>query len=119
MALTQFCCGLAANPRQSFALGAGRVWRGRTWGSEGVCTIIHVRLPKVVVRVQDVAEQTMHLEKAGAIEVFRYPVGHVDGPAGTTRAPAYARKGDTLAVVRLDRLGRSLAVLTTPLGRHR
>ncbi|MBK8862414.1 MAG: recombinase family protein [Sphingomonadales bacterium] len=54
------------------------------------------------------AGQTMRLEKAGAIKVFTDVSAWIVGLADLL---AYARKGDTLAVVRLDRLGRSLAEL--------
>jgi DNA invertase Pin-like site-specific DNA recombinase len=61
---------------------------------------------------QDVAGQTMRLEEAGAIRVFTDVMSgkRMDRP-GLTELLAYARKGDTLAVVRLDRLGRSLTEL--------
>lgn len=61
---------------------------------------------------QDVAGQTMRLEHAGAIRVFTdVRSGKSLVRPGLTELLAYARKGDTLAVVRLDRLGRSLAEL--------
>ena len=61
---------------------------------------------------QDVAGQTMRLEKAGAIKVFTDVIsGKCMERPGLAELIAYARKGDTLAVVRLDRLGRSLAEL--------
>lgn len=61
---------------------------------------------------QDVAGQTMRLEKAGAIKVFTEVMsGKSMERPGLAELIAYARKGDTLAVVRLDRLGRSLAEL--------
>ena len=61
---------------------------------------------------QDVAGQTMRLEKAGAIKVFTDVMsGKSMERPGLAELIAYARKGDTLAVVRLDRLGRSLAEL--------
>ncbi len=61
---------------------------------------------------QDVAGQTMRLEQAGAIKVFTDVMSgkSMDRP-GLAELLAYARHGDTLAVVRLDRLGRSLAEL--------
>ena len=61
---------------------------------------------------QDVSGQTMRLEKAGAIKVFTDVMsGKSMERPGLAELIAYARKGDTLAVVRLDRLGRSLAEL--------
>jgi DNA invertase Pin-like site-specific DNA recombinase len=61
---------------------------------------------------KDVAGQTMRLEQAGAIKVFTdVRSGKSMDRRGLTELLAYARKGDTLAVVRLDRLGRSLAEL--------
>ncbi|AFL49734.1 DNA invertase Pin-like site-specific DNA recombinase [Sinorhizobium fredii] len=61
---------------------------------------------------QDVASQTMRLEQAGAIKVFTdVKSGKSMDRPGLAELLAYARMGDTLAVVRLDRLGRSLAEL--------
>ena len=61
---------------------------------------------------QDVAGQTMRLEAAGAIKVFTDIVsGKSVNRPGLTELLGYARNGDTLAVVRLDRLGRSLGEL--------
>jgi DNA invertase Pin-like site-specific DNA recombinase len=61
---------------------------------------------------QDVAGQTMRLERAGAIKVFTdIKSGKSIERPGLAELLAYARAGDTLAVVRLDRLGRSLAEL--------
>ena len=61
---------------------------------------------------QDVAGQAMRLERAGVIKLFTDVRSgrSVDRP-GLEALLAYARKGDTLTVVRLDRLGRSLAEL--------
>ena len=63
---------------------------------------------------QDVAGQTMRLTQAGAIKVFTDVRSgrNMDRP-GLQELLAYARHGDTLAVVRLDRLGRSLGELLT------
>ncbi len=68
---------------------------------------------------QDVAGQTLRLTQVGASKVFsdvRSGKSFVDRP-GLDALLAYARKDDTLAVVRLDRLGRSLgellAIVTT------
>lgn len=54
----------------------------------------------------------MRLTKAGAIKTFTNVMSckSMDRP-GLTDLLACARSGDTLAVVRLDRLGRSLAEL--------
>jgi DNA invertase Pin-like site-specific DNA recombinase len=61
---------------------------------------------------QDVAGQTMRLTEAGALRVFTDVMSgkRMDRP-GLKELLDYARAGDTLAVVRLDRLGRSLAEL--------
>lgn len=63
---------------------------------------------------QDVTGQRMRLEHAGAIRVFADVMSgkSMDRP-GLTELLDYARKGDTLAIVRLDRLGRSLGELLT------
>jgi len=74
---------------------------------------------------QDVAGQTMRLTEAGVIKVFGdVRSGRTMERPGLEALLAYAREGDTLAVVRLDRLGRSLGELLTavamPQGaRHR
>jgi len=63
---------------------------------------------------QDVAGQTMRLEQAGAIRIFTdVRSGKSMDRPGIAELLAFARKGDTLAVVRLDRLGRSLGELLT------
>ena len=61
---------------------------------------------------QDVAGQTMRLTQIGALRVFTDVRSgrNMDRP-GLQKLPAYARQGDTLAIVRLDRLGRSLGEL--------
>jgi DNA invertase Pin-like site-specific DNA recombinase len=61
---------------------------------------------------QDVAGQTIRLEQAGAIRVFTDVASgkSMDRP-GFADLLGFARAGDTLAVVRLDRLSRSLAEL--------
>ncbi len=54
----------------------------------------------------------MRLTEAGAIKVFTdVRSGRSMDRPGLQEPLAYARRGDTLAVVRLDRLGRSLAEL--------
>ncbi len=63
---------------------------------------------------QDIAGQTLRLEAAGAIKVFSdVRSGKSMERPGLAALLAYARKGDTLAIVRLDRLGRSLSELLT------
>src|SRR4051812_33528949 len=63
---------------------------------------------------QDVAGQTMRLTQAGAIKVFTdVRSGKTMERLGLEALLAYAREGDTLAVVHLDRLGRSLGELLT------
>jgi len=58
---------------------------------------------------QDVAGQTMRLKDAGAIRLFTDVMsGKSMERPGLVELLGFARKGDTLAVVRLDRLGRSL-----------
>ena len=55
---------------------------------------------------QDVAGQTLRLERAGALKVFTdVRSGKTMERPGLEALLAYSRKGDTLAVVRLDRLG--------------
>ena len=61
---------------------------------------------------QDVAGQTLRLTQAGAIRVFTdVRSGRAVIRPGLDALLAYPRAGDTLAVVRLDRLGRSLSEL--------
>jgi DNA invertase Pin-like site-specific DNA recombinase len=61
---------------------------------------------------QDVAGQTLRLTQAGALKVFTdVRSGRSMDRPGLATLLEYARRGDTLAVVRLDRLGRSLAEL--------
>lgn len=67
---------------------------------------------------QDVAAQTLRLEQAGAFKVFSdVRSGRIMERPGLDALLAYARPGDTLAVVRLDRLGRSLAELLAIVAR--
>ena len=63
---------------------------------------------------QDVAGQIVRLTGAGTIWVFTDVRSgrNMDRP-GLQELLTYARHGDTLAVVRLDRLGRSLGELLT------
>jgi DNA invertase Pin-like site-specific DNA recombinase len=69
---------------------------------------------RVSTEDQDVAGQTMRLTQAGAIRVFTdVRSGRTMERPGLDALLAYAREGDTLAGVRLDRLGRSLGELLT------
>ncbi len=61
---------------------------------------------------QDIAGQSLRLIGAGAIKMFSdVRSGRSMDRPGLAALLDYARTGDTLAVVRLDRLGRSLAEL--------
>jgi DNA invertase Pin-like site-specific DNA recombinase len=75
---------------------------------------------RVSIGDQDVTGQTIRLEQAGAIRVFTNVMSgkSMDRPR-LVELVAYARKGDTLAVVRLDRLGRSLAELLSTVTKLR
>jgi DNA invertase Pin-like site-specific DNA recombinase len=69
---------------------------------------------RVSTEDQDVAGQTIRLIQAGAIKVLTdVRSGRTMERPGLDALLAYAREGDTLAVVRLDRLGRSLGELLT------
>jgi DNA invertase Pin-like site-specific DNA recombinase len=61
---------------------------------------------------QDVAGQILRLTQSGALKIFSDTrSGRTMERPGLEALLAYAREGDALAVVRLDRLGRSLAEL--------
>ena len=61
---------------------------------------------------QDVAGQELRLMQAGAIKVFTdVRSGRTMDRPGLIALLDYTRRGDSLAVVRLDRLGRSLTEL--------
>ncbi|WP_426960268.1 recombinase family protein [Muricoccus radiodurans] len=61
---------------------------------------------------QDVSGQELRLQQAGAAKIFTdVRSGRTMDRPGLIELLAYARTGDTLAVVRLDRLGRSLGEL--------
>jgi DNA invertase Pin-like site-specific DNA recombinase len=72
---------------------------------------------RVSTAEQDTALQTDALRKAGCERVFEDVVSgaKADRP-GLTAALAYLRDGDVLAVLRLDRLGRSLPHLIETIG---
>jgi DNA invertase Pin-like site-specific DNA recombinase len=63
---------------------------------------------------QDMTGQPARLTRAGAIKVFR-DIGsdHPEDQPGLEGLLAAAGKGDTIAIVRLDRLGRTIAELLT------
>ena len=90
----------------------------RSFGRQGLSNILGYA--RVSTGDQDVAGQTMRLKQAGAIKVFTDVMSgkSMDRP-GLAELLAYARKGDTLAVVRLDRLGRSLADLLATVSKLR
>src|SRR5271165_6243134 len=61
---------------------------------------------------QDLAGQRQRLQAIGALRIFEDVVsGKTFERPGLTELLDYIRPGDTLAVVRLDRLGRSLREL--------
>jgi len=61
---------------------------------------------------QDVAGQELRLRGAGAVKVFtEVRSGCSTDRPGLAALLDYTRRGDTLAVIRLDRLGRSLIEL--------
>jgi DNA invertase Pin-like site-specific DNA recombinase len=67
---------------------------------------------RVSTAEQDVAGQKDRLEKAGAIRIFQDVIsGKKFERHGLTDLIDHARSGDSLCVVRLDRLGRSLKEL--------
>ena len=79
-----------------------------------LCTDPILGYARVSTGDQDVAGQRMRLEEAGTIRVFTDVMsGKSMERPGLDELLEYARKGDTLAVVRLDRLGRSLGELLT------
>lgn len=61
---------------------------------------------------QNVAAQVVRLKRAGAIKIFEDKISgaRFDRP-GLKAAMDYSRQGDTICVVRLDRLGRSVREL--------
>ncbi len=67
---------------------------------------------RVSTAEQDVSGQKDRLEKAGAIRIFHDVIsGKQFERPGLTELIDHARSGDSLCVVRLDRLGRSLKEL--------
>lgn len=67
---------------------------------------------RVSTQDQDLSGQIDRLEQAGATRVFEGIIsGQTFERPGLTAILDYARNGDTLAVTRLDRLGRSLKEL--------
>src|SRR3954471_21921060 len=89
---------------------AARPSRERTVGGRTMGDVLGYA--RVSTGDQDVAGQTLRLERAGAMRVFTdVRSGKSMDRPGPAELLAYARRGDTLAVVRLDRLRRSLAEL--------
>ena len=67
---------------------------------------------RVSTQGQDLDSQKNRLEEAGAIKIFEDVIsGKIFDRPGLKELVAYARPGDLLCVVRLDRLGRSLKEL--------
>ena len=67
---------------------------------------------RVSTAEQDIAGQLMRLTDAGATQSYQDVIsGRVAERPGLAALMKYARAGDTLMVVRLDRLGRSLREL--------
>ena len=94
------------------AAGAGCGWRRPENGRLGDGMGDILGYARVSTGDQDVAGQTLRLTQAGAIKVFTdVRSGRTMDRPGLDSLLDYARKGDTLAVVRLDRLGRSLGEL--------
>ena len=84
----------------------------RTDGSETRPMSDMLGYARVSTGDQDVAGQELRLIQAGAIKVFTdVRSGRTMDRPGLIALLDYARHGDTLAVVRLDRLGRSLTEL--------
>ena len=82
----------------------------RRFGDDEVSAILGYA--RVSTGDQDVAGQEMRLTQAGAAKVFTdVRSGRTMDRPGLQELLAYARTSDTLAVVRLDRLGRSLGEL--------
>jgi DNA invertase Pin-like site-specific DNA recombinase len=89
---------------------AARPSRERTVGGHTMGDVLGYA--RVSTGDQDVAGQTLRLERAGALKFFTdVRSGKTMERPGLEALLTYSRKGDTLAVVRLDRLGRSLGEL--------
>jgi hypothetical protein len=80
--------------------------------------LVHMEEPvaplvvRLAARLEIPAAERMRLTQAGAIKVFTdVRSGRTTDRPGLDSLLDYARKGDTLAVVRLGRLGRSLSEL--------
>ncbi len=67
---------------------------------------------RVSTQTQDLEAQRQRLNEAGAIRIFEDIIsGRKFDRPGLTKLIDYAREGDLICVVRLDRLGRSLKEL--------
>src|SRR3954454_12955035 len=105
--MSVFCGRTVPGPKDSVAV---RPQNGRLRDAMGGI----LGYARVSTGDQDVAGQTMRLAEAGAIKVYSdIRSGKPMERPGLEALLAYARKGDTLSVVRLDRLGRSLGELLT------
>jgi DNA invertase Pin-like site-specific DNA recombinase len=75
---------------------------------------------RVSTQEQDLEGQRLRLERAGAIKIFEDVIsGKNFKRAGLDAMLSYARKGDIICVVRLDRLGRSLKELLETVERFK
>jgi DNA invertase Pin-like site-specific DNA recombinase len=90
-----------------------RSFSGRLYLTVGCRHMGHILgYARVSTGDQDLAGQRQRLTAAGAYRIFDDVVsGKIFERPGLTRLMDYVRTGDTLAVVRLDRLGRSLREL--------
>jgi DNA invertase Pin-like site-specific DNA recombinase len=98
------CCDLLSSINRSF--------QGRP-AIERDCAVSHIiGYARVSTDDQDLAGQRRRLEAAGAFRIFEDVIsGKTFERPGLAGLLTFVRPGDTLAVVRLDRLGRSLREL--------
>jgi DNA invertase Pin-like site-specific DNA recombinase len=76
-------------------------------------------LPRVLTQDQTLNLQKDALEKAGCNKIFTDTASGAKAERkGLEEALSYVRKGNTLVVWRLDRLGRSLPHLITTMNYH-
>jgi DNA invertase Pin-like site-specific DNA recombinase len=95
-----------------YVLRPARYTRFGIGGTLDECRGVAHHLVVLLLDHQDVAGQTMRLTQVGAVKVFTDArSGKTMERPGLEALLAYARNGDTFAVVRLDRIGRSLGEL--------